>query len=317
MDRLLSIRIFGFIANWSPFLLVFTIAVAIAYFLLTMKWYKEFEGGRKLTPFEIFMSLSVFILFYITFGSPIDILSHILFTFHMIQMALGLLLIPPMLYFAVPDYLWRYLVKQPVLRQLHKMCQKPLVVLVLFCASFSLYHIPVVMDALKMNQSLHVLALAILFITATMCFWPVLNTIDPQEKHMGGLFKMLYVFGIGGLLLPACGLIIFAEEPMFKTYTESGSWLKAMELCVPAGVLDSLKGQNMISGPEYFSTMTPLGDQRTGGIIMKILQEVFFSVILGYIFFHWWKSESGDQEEITRKNLEKVLKQQELDRQYR
>src|SRR5699024_11735308 len=109
MDSLLSIRIFGFIANWSPFLLVFTIAVAIAYFLLTMKWYKEFEGGRKLTPFEIFMSLSVFILFYITFGSPIDILSHILFTFNMILMVLVLLLIPPIMYVALPILFLCYL----------------------------------------------------------------------------------------------------------------------------------------------------------------------------------------------------------------
>lgn len=313
----MSIRIFGFIGNWSPFLIAFMIVASIVYFLITMKWYKDIPGGRKLKTSEFWMSVSVIILFYITFGSPVDILSHILFTFHMIQMALGLLLIPPMLYFAIPDYLWAYMIKLPVLRVFHKIGQKPLLALVLFCGAFSLYHIPKVMDTLKLNQSLHFASLGVLFILAVIAFWPVLNKVDPPEKHMNYLFKTLYVFGIGGLLLPACAMIIFTETPLFKTYTESAAWLKSMELCVPAGVLDSLKDQNMISGPEYFSNMSPLSDQRTGGVIMKILQEVFFGFIIAYLFIKWWNQESKDPDEVTRRSLEAANERKKMEELYR
>lgn len=313
----MSIRIFGFIGNWSPFLIASMIVASIVYFLITMKWYKDIPGGCKLKTSEFWMSVSVIILFYITFGSPVDILSHILFTFHMIQMALGLLLIPPMLYFAIPDYLWAYMIKLPVLRVFHKIGQKPLLALVLFCGAFSLYHIPKVMDTLKLNQSLHFASLGVLFILAVIAFWPVLNKVDPPEKHMNYLFKTLYVFGIGGLLLPACAMIIFTETPMFKTYTESAAWLKSMELCVPAGVLDSLKDQNMISGPEYFSNMSPLSDQRTGGVIMKILQEVFFGFIIAYLFIKWWNQESKDPDEVTRRSLEAANERKKMEELYR
>ena len=173
------------------------------------------------------------------------------------------------------------------------------------------------MDTLKLNQSLHFASLGVLFILAVIAFWPVLNKVDSPEKHMNYLFKTLYVFGIGGLLLPACAMIIFTETPMFKTYTESAAWLKSMELCVPAGVLDSLKDQNMISGPEYFSNMSPLSDQRTGGVIMKILQEVFFGFIIAYLFIKWWNQESKDPDEVTRRSLEAANERKKMEELYR
>src|SRR5699024_7747266 len=134
---------------------------------------------------------------------------------------------------------------------------------------------------------------------------------------MNYLFKTLYVFGIGGLLLPACAMIIFTETPMFKTYTESAAWLKSMELCVPAGVLDSLKDQNIISGPEYFSNMSTLSDQRTGGVIMKILKEVFFCFINAYIVIKLWNQESKDTEEIKSPSLETGNERKKMEELYR
>ena len=90
-----------------------------------------------------------------------------------------------------------------------------------------------------------------------------------------------------------------------------------MELCVPAGVLDSIAGSGMISGPEYFSNSTPLIDQQTGGVIMKVLQEVFFGVMLAYIFFNWFREERSNEDQITQDALLKAQQQKELYHQHR
>ena len=95
MDNITSIKIFGYMANRSPFFLAFVVLVSVVFFLVTTRWYKEFEGGRPLTANEGILFTVNMILLYLMYGSPVDLLSHILFTFHMLQMAFVLFLIAP------------------------------------------------------------------------------------------------------------------------------------------------------------------------------------------------------------------------------
>jgi|SRR5690625_191679 len=316
LENISSISIFGFVANWSPYFFLFTAFLTVLYFLLTKKWYRNFENGRPLRVKEGLVFVTSMVL-YIMYGAPVDILSHILFSFHMLQMAVVFLLIAPLMFYAIPEYLWKAFVNLPVARQIFKITKKPLVTLILFNGVFSIYHLPVVLDFLKQSGALHSAFNVLLFLLALLMFYPVFNKVEPKENHMGGLFKMLYVFGIGALLTPACGLIIFAGTPLYETYTDGDAWLSAMELCVPSGVLDGLKGQGLISGPEYFTNTTPIMDQQTGGIIMKVLQEVFFGFMLGFIFFNWFREERMDEEETTRRSVENARIQKELFNQYR
>ncbi len=148
-----------------------------------------------------------------------------------------------------------------------------------FNGIFSIYHLPVVLDFLKQSGMLHSAFNVLLFALALLMFYPIFNRVEPQERHMGGLFKLLYALS--------------------------------------SGVLDGLTGQGLISGPEYFTNTTPIMDQQTGGIIMKVLQEVFFGFMLGYIFFNWYRNERKDEDEVTRRSVEEARLQKELFNQYR
>src|SRR5699024_682895 len=142
------------------------------------------------------------ILLYTMYGAPVDLLSHILFTFHMLQMAVVFLLIAPLLFFAVPDYLQKSFVNLPVVKQVFSITGYPLVVLMLFIGAFSIYHLPVMLDYLKQSAFLHNGFMVLLFLLAVLMFYPIFNRVEPKENHMGGLFKLLYIFGIGALLTP-------------------------------------------------------------------------------------------------------------------
>ena len=63
--------------------------------------------------------------------------------------------------------------------------------------------------------------------------------------------------------------------------------MKAMELCVPAGTLSDLN----ITGPEFLHWMPVVQDRQTGGIIMKIVEEIVYGTIIGYVFFRWARRE--------------------------
>ncbi|AQL55962.1 cytochrome c oxidase assembly factor CtaG [Abyssicoccus albus] len=309
-----SLEIFGFFANWSPFFIVFILFTTVLYFLLTTVWRHDIEGNRPLKRSEAVWFILIMITLYIVKGSPIDLLSHILFSYHMLQMAVVYLLITPLLYFAIPEYWMKYVVNLPVIKPIVQVMTKPLIAIILFNGVFSIYHLPVVLDFLKQEATAHSVFNVLLFILALFMWYPVFN--KHEEHQMFGLYKLLYIFVIGVLLTPACGLIIFSQSPMYNTYTDGSAWLKSMEVCVPTSILDSLSDSGMISGPEYFTNETPLHDQQTGGVVMKILQELFFGVMLFYVFYQWRVHERVNEQDVTENALRKHQEQQEYYNQF-
>ena len=111
---------------------------------------------------------------------------------------------------------------------------------------------------------------------------------------------MLYLSAI--LVTPACALIIFAEVPLFDSYSSGEAWLQAMALCVPAGTLSGLAGLG-VSGPEIFTDMSTVADQQLGGILMKTIQEFIYIFVIGKIFFTWANEERNNADEITKQDL--------------
>ena len=90
----MPISIFGFQALWSPYLIGILVFLTVVYFLVTVTWRKDFKVSEPLKKSEAVSFLLGMIVLYSVKGSPIDLLGHIMFTMHMTQMALLLLLVP-------------------------------------------------------------------------------------------------------------------------------------------------------------------------------------------------------------------------------
>ena len=294
----MPISIFGFQALWSPYLIMGLLVITIFYFLLTVKWQGKFKESEPLKKNEAIYFVLGIISFYIIKGSPIDLLGHIMFTMHMVQMAFLLLLVPILFIKGIPWWVWKVVVEAPVFRSIFRIFTKPLVSIVVFIGLFSVYHLPSVFDTIKLNEFYHLAYTSILFISAIFMYWPLLNNVEGQHE-MKNMNKLAYIASNAVLITPACALIIFATSPMYGTYSDSDMWLKAMELCVPSTTLSGLT----LSGPELFSNMDLISDQQVGGVLMKIIQEIIFGVILFKIFRRWWNTERKNPEEITENAL--------------
>src|SRR5690606_11721631 len=118
----------------------------------------------------------------------------------------------------------------------------------------------------------------------------------PEMNTLTHLRKMGYIFLNGMLLTPACALIIFAPTAVYATYTDPVHWATSVAFCIPAGA--SLDVLSQLSGPEQFSIMNPRQDQQLGGVIMKLMQETIYGSILYYIFHHWYRKESSEDETV-------------------
>ncbi|MFC4556988.1 cytochrome c oxidase assembly factor CtaG [Virgibacillus kekensis] len=285
----LELQIFGFRALWSPYFFLFVLGLAILYFLITGPYRHKFGGGDRPSKKQQITFYTALVLLYAVKGSPIDLLTHIMLTTHMIQMAVYFLIFPILIIKGLPKWFWEKVVLRPVVEPALMFLSKPLISLLLFNTLFSLYHLPEVFNFAKSSQVAHTSISLVILFAAFIVWWPILTPIKKFDR-MPPLGKIFYIFANGVLITPACVLIIFSDVPLYATYSESGEWMQALALCVPNDVLQGLTYS--ISGPEMFSPMTTLEDQQLGGIIMKLTQEVTYGFILARIFFSWFNRES-------------------------
>ncbi|MFC4404694.1 cytochrome c oxidase assembly factor CtaG [Gracilibacillus xinjiangensis] len=276
-----DLQIFGFRALWSPYYALFICVLAVAYFFLFLKR----KDQKRASVAQAAYFYSGILLLYFIKGSPVDLLSHIMFTAHMVQMALYYLLFPILIIKGLPKWLWENIFHLPIIGKILSLLTKPLIALILFNGLFSLYHIPIIFDFAKGNEIAHAVITVSILIAAFLMWWPIFTPIKQMDK-LSPLLKIGYIVANGVLITPACALIIFATTGIYNTYGASGGWIQALALCVPAEILDSLS----LSGPEMFSPMGLLEDQQLGGILMKITQEIIYGILLARIFFPWFRS---------------------------
>ncbi|MGM7720238.1 cytochrome c oxidase assembly factor CtaG [uncultured Metabacillus sp.] len=294
----MSFGIFGFRALWSPYFLVVMILITLLYFLIIGPWRSKFSESTPVSTKQKLLFISSIVALYISKGSPVDLLGHIMFSAHMTQMAILYLVVPPLLILGIPVWLWKAIIYRPVIKPLMKVFTNPIIALILFNGVFSLYHVPLVFDFVKTDPVYHAAITTIIFFAALFMWFPLLNTL-PEWKSLTGIKKVGYIFADGVLLTPACALIIFATDPMYATYSEPQAWINALALCVPA---DMLSGLNL-TGPEMFNTLPLLEDQQLGGVLMKIIQEIVYGTILAYIFFQWARKERQKDEIDMKKDF--------------
>src|SRR5699024_8303224 len=161
----LDIQIFGFRALWSPYFLTFIIALALVYFIITGPARKKF--GKQLEwpsrNEQIFFYAGLLIL-YLVKGAPVDLLSHIMMSAHMTQMAFLYFVVPIFLIRGLPKWIWTWFVALPLVKPVFNFFTHPMIAVSLFNSLFAMYHLPDVFDFTKGSQVVHISVTIVLFI---------------------------------------------------------------------------------------------------------------------------------------------------------
>ncbi|WP_310831226.1 cytochrome c oxidase assembly factor CtaG [Paenibacillus pedocola] len=291
---MLGLQYFSFADLWSPLILAATLLLAAGYLLLIGPLAQRFPGSAIVPLRQRVLFMGGLLALYLAQGGPVSLLGHILFSFHMVSMALSYLIAVPLMMLGIPDWCWRALLKANPLRRLSFLAH-PVVAALLFNGLFSLYHLPVIHDYVMLHFAVHRLYYGVLFLTAALMWWTLINPL-PERRKIGSLGQIGFIFLNMVLLTPACGLIIFAGAPLYATYSDPGAWARAMGYCVsgdPASLLRTF------GGPAFFGGLSPKVDQQVGGIAMKFIQEIIFASMLAYVFYHWYKKENRQDDADT------------------
>lgn len=300
-----SLDIFGFEALWSPYFLSILLLILGAYFLITIKIRTRFQNSEPLTIRQSTLFTISILLLYAIKGSPLDLMAHLMFYVHMIQMAVLVFIVPPLFILGIPVWIWRKTLSVRIINSIFRFFTKPIIALLLFNGLFSFYHVPIVFDHVMPNFWLHAGYSIVLFLVAIFMWWPLINEL-PEQDTLNGLKKVGYIFADGILLTPACALIIFADHSLYLTYSDPHVWAQSMKLCVGSSTFANLN----ISGPQLFSSMSLINDQQLGGVLMKVIQEIIYGVVLGRVFFEWYDKDKADSEQELKQNLNPYIVEQ-------
>lgn len=286
-----GLQYFSFSELWSPLFLAAMLLLSAGYFVLIGPLASRLGGSTAVPFWRRGLFLCGMLALYLAQGGPVSLLGHILFSYHMVSMALSYLVAVPLIMLGIPDWCWRAVLRVNPLKGLAFLA-KPVVAALLFNGLFSLYHLPVIHDYVMLNFTVHRLYYGVLFLTSALMWWNLINPL-PEYRALSGLGQIGFIFLNMVLLTPACGLIIFASSPLYATYSDPATWAKAMGYCVPQRPEALLQA---FGGPGFFGSLSPKVDQQVGGIVMKFIQEFIFASMLAYVFYHWYKKENGQED---------------------
>lgn len=225
-----------------------------------------------------------FVTFYLGLGvlafallSPLDELGDAyLFSAHMVQHMLLVMVVPPLLLLGTPGWLIRPVARRTGLLALARWLNGalpsarglllPLVVFTLFNADFWLWHAPTFYDLTLRNESVHVLEHLTFLIFATLNWLPILSPLPEDFPRLPRLAQVLYLFLSCQPMVLLGALLTFAGQPLYAPY---------------------------IAAPRIFG-LSPLADQQLGGLIMWIPGNIVYILMMSVIFFQWVQHQSDE-----------------------
>jgi putative membrane protein len=200
---------------------------------------------------------------FVALSGPVHELSdYFLFSAHMVQVMLMTMIMPPLLISGVPAWVVERALEARPVAVAARILTRPGIAATLFLATLAAWHVPPLFDRIIAYRPIHVAGHLALMTTGVMVWWPVLSPHRAHRLSYG--MQMVYLFLLGLVMKLVGALITLSTEVLFTVYPPENR---------PFG-------------------LTPLSDQRWGGLIMWVLMGVTAWIVMSIIFFKWYAEET-------------------------
>jgi putative membrane protein len=251
--------------NWNPWVIAICAATILIYSARN-----RFRLNRKTG-----WLLAGTIVFFLTLASPIDTLADgYLFSAHMLQHLLLLLIIPPLILLSLPSAPLPGRFQNGRWRWLNWILRHPVASWFLGIGGMWLWHAPLLCNAAVSNVWIHRLQYVSLLLMGFAFWWPVIGPWTKQR--LSPLAGMIYLF-------TACvGCTVLGIIVTFSPVEVCSIYLHPMDRL---GILPLIQDQ---------WGLTPAKDQQLGGLLMWVPAcLIYFGGIFG--LFARWHGEVGEE----------------------
>ena len=248
-----------------------SINIGCALALAAYFWKVEAGPWRRLS-----FVLGILILF-LALQSPIDALGDdYLFSAHMAQHLLLILIVPPFLLLGISEQTARGWLHIPMIAKAERLLGNPIVAWFSAILVMTLWHVPVLYNFALAHERVHIFQHVSFLVTATMFWWPVLRPI-PERRLKSGV-AVLYLFAATAENSVLGIILTFMRVGHYPAYLHPEDEYGALHLIRDGWGISAAY------------------DQRLGGLLMWIPGcSIYFIAILG-LLAHWYAQPEIDME---------------------
>ena len=202
-------------------------------------------------------------------GPVHDLADSYLFAAHMVQHLVLTLGVAPLLVAGTPGWMLDSLIARcgrwPAAAALARAATRPLPAFSLYGATLIVWHLPAPYEAALLSHPVHIVQHLALLAAGVLGWWPVLSgsRLAPPLPYAA---QILYLFVFGMPMTVVAAMITSAERVLYPFYA---------------------------SAPRLFH-LTPLADQRLGGVIMWVPAGLIPLVAFTIVFFRWAAAEAEE-----------------------
>lgn len=220
-------------------------------------------GERPATRAQVWFFGMAVVTLAVAEGWPLEgIANNYLFSAHMLQHLLFVLVVPPLLLLGTPHWLARALLRRPGIWPVMKRITKPIPASIIFNTVLIASHAPQAINLAVHNQPAHIADHLLLLGAGLIMWFPVLSPI-PELPRLSYPAQMLYLFIQTILPTIPASFLTFASKPLFHYYANV---------------------------PRAFG-LSALADTQISGLLMKIGMGLELWTIIAVIFFRWSSQE--------------------------
>ena len=260
--------------DWEP-----SVVVGCALLLLAYVAAVRFRVAAR----SLFFGAGVLVLL-LALVSPIDTLGDgYLFSAHMVQHILLILVVPPLLIMGIPRELIDRLLRRTLFRKIEHVLSRAQLAWLLGVGSMWIWHWPPLYNIALSHEGIHIAEHLMFLITATIFWWPVLN--PAENSRLSPLGAVIYLFSACAAHTILAILITFAPVGTYPAYLQPADTL---------GILPLLRNQ---------WGLTPGVDQQLGGLLMWVPVCLIYLSFIIATMIDWYSAPIADRNTSPALNL--------------
>ena len=224
-----------------------------------------FLGGLTAPRRRVAAFAAALAVLFVCLNGPLHNLSDgYLFSAHMVQHLVLMLVFPPLLLYGTPASVVEPLLRPAGVRRLAAWATRPLAAGAIFTAPIVAWHFPGAYNAALVHHDLHIVQHLVFLATAVVMWWPILAPLPAMRAPHP--VQLIYLFLLGIPMSVVGALITLADGVLYPFYE---------------------------TAPRVWG-LSPLADQQIGGLIMWVPGGLIFWLAMTVVWFSWARREGED-----------------------
>ncbi len=254
--------------DWEPSVLAGCAALVAAYL----------AANRFRFPRRGWLFVAGVLALFLALVSPLDTLADTyLFSAHMLQHILLILIVPPLLILGLPREAMEAAMRFPGVARAERALSRPLFAWLAGVGTMWLWHWPPLYNAALASERVHIAEHSMFLVSSVIFWWPVVGPLE--IRRLAPWWAIVYVFAACTAHTVLAVLITFAPLGIYPAYLQPADSFHILPL------LRNEWG------------LTPRADQQWGGLLMWVPACTVYLAFILSILARWYRTPEADTPE--------------------